>query len=136
MRYALCLRISILLLCASLFFANRSAEAQGVSSGQAAAIFGGIVAVSAAVGVGIYYVARRAPRITGCVASDANGLQLRSETDQQIYLLVGDTASLKAGERVRVIGKKKTKVTAHARTFIVEKLSKDFGPCSPQAVVP
>jgi hypothetical protein len=53
---------------------------------------------------------------------------LISESDKQPYTLVGEVAGIKPGDRVRVSGKKGKEKSA-AREFLVEKVSRDFGPC-------
>jgi hypothetical protein len=62
---------------------------------------------------------------------------LQNESDQQTYLLIGDVADVKPGERVRVKGKKKkAKAPANDRSFLVEKFSKDFGACRAHPATP
>ena len=55
------------------------------------------------IGVGTYYLLRKAS-ITGCAVSDRNGLELRNESDRRTYMLIGDTADIKAGDRIRCEG--------------------------------
>ena len=50
--------------------------------------------------------------------------------DKKAYALSGDSAALKAGERVTVKGKK-VKDCSGKTSFQVEKLIKDFGGCTP-----
>src|SRR5215471_8627016 len=69
-----------------------------------------------------------AESLQGCVSSAPNSLLLLNEGDRQTYDLVGDTTALKAGQRVKVSGKKK-KDTSGKRYFLVGKLSKDYGVC-------
>ena len=69
-----------------------------------------------------------ADTLHGCVSSAPNSLLLLNEGDQQPYDLLGDTAAVKAGERVKVSGKKK-KDTSGKRYFLVEKVSKSYGVC-------
>jgi hypothetical protein len=112
-----------------------SGSLQIVSTGQIVGVVVGIAAVGAAIGIGIYFAARHDRSLTGCTASGTSGIQLRSEGDHQTYALIGDVASIKTGDRVRVSGKKK-KDAGNGRPFLVEKLSKDFGPCKNQAGMP
>ena len=70
----------------------------------------------------------QADNLQGCVSSAPNSLLLLNEGDQQTYDLVGDTTPVKAGQRVKVSGKKK-KDTSGKRYFLVEKLSKAYGAC-------
>ena len=105
------------------------AQAQGPTKGQAVGIVVIIVAVGAAIGVGAYFLIRKAPSITGCAVTSPNGLSLQNEGDQQTYMLIGDVANIKADTRVRVSGKKKKKDAGGKRDFLVEKLAKDYGSC-------
>jgi hypothetical protein len=66
--------------------------------------------------------------LQGCVSSAPNSLLLLNEGDRQTYDLLGDTTPVKAGQRVKVSGKKK-KDTSGKLYFFVEKLSKAYGAC-------
>jgi hypothetical protein len=99
-----------------------------VSNGEIAGAIVGIAAAGVVIGVGTYYLLRKSS-ITGCAVANQNGLELRNESDQQTYMLIGDTADIKAGDRVRVKGKKKKKESSAGRTFLVAKLAKNYGPC-------
>jgi hypothetical protein len=70
----------------------------------------------------------QADSLQGCVSSAPNSLLLLNEGDRQTYDLLGDTTPVKAGQRVKVSGKKK-KDTSGKRYFLVGKLSKDYGVC-------
>jgi hypothetical protein len=70
----------------------------------------------------IYYLVRQPPTITGCAIAGANGLTLQSEGDHQTFFLIGDTATVKAGDRVKVKGKKQKKDAAGNRNFLVSDL--------------
>lgn len=100
----------------------------GPSKGQVIGAAAGIGAVAAAIGFGIYYGTHHNHNLTGCAGSGAAGLQLQNEGDKQTYDLLGDVNAIKTGDRVRVSGKKK-KVAGSSRTFLVERLPKDLGPC-------
>ncbi len=76
-----------------------------------------------------------ADSLNGCVSSAPNSLLLLNEGDRQTYDLVGDTAAVKAGQRVKVSGKKK-KDTSGKRYFLVGKLSKDYGVCKVSPAAP
>ena len=89
----------------------------------------GIAAAGAGIGIGVYFLVRHDHTLTGCTASGTNGLELQSEGDHQTYDLIGSTADIKLGSRVRVSGKKKGKSTSGNRTFLVERFSKDLGLC-------
>jgi hypothetical protein len=70
----------------------------------------------------------QADSLHGCVSSGPNTLLLLNEGDRQTYDLVGDTTPVKAGQRIKVSGKKK-KDTSGKRYFLVEKLTKAYGVC-------
>ncbi len=125
-------------LCMLFWVKTTAAEAQGnggvygnigPSKSQVVGAAVGIAAVGAGIGVGVYFLVRHDHRLTGCVASGAGGLQIQREADRQTYDLVGVLAGIEPGARVRVSGRKKAKDAGGNRTFLVEKLSKDLGPC-------
>lgn len=88
-----------------------------------------IGAIGAGIGVGIYYAVHHDHSLTGCAVSVAGGLRLQNKGDQQTYSLVGAVNGIKPGERIRVSGKKVKKTTGPSPEFLVEQLSKDYGPC-------
>jgi hypothetical protein len=102
----------------------------GPSKGEVVAIIVGMVVVLVGVGFLVYHETHKHPSITGCVLSGADGLILQNDKDKKIYALSGDSATLKAGERVTVKGKKQ-KDSSGKVSFQVEKLTKDFGTCAP-----
>jgi hypothetical protein len=71
--------------------------------------------------------------IKGCVVAGPSGVQIQSGTgsDMKTYTLSGDT-NVKVGDLVKVHGNKvkKVKNSTDDQTFIVEKLNKDYGPCT------
>jgi hypothetical protein len=69
--------------------------------------------------------------VRGCIYSDAEGFKLRT-SDAKIYTLEGDPGTLRAGDRVRLHGSKAKRAKANESgqsVFVVESLSKDYGPC-------
>jgi len=51
-------------------------------------------------------------------------------SDSKIYSIDGDSAAVKAGEKVKLHGSRvKAKTADGDQTFKVEKVSKDYGPC-------
>jgi len=122
-------KLTTILLCASLLLLPKSANADELKND---AIKAGVAIgfVGAAIGVGIYYLVRRAPSITGCAVSSPGGLSLQNEGDRQTYMLIGDIANIKTGDRIRISGKKNKKDASGKRDFHVEKLTKDYGPCT------
>ena len=95
-----------------------------------------IAAVVAGTAVGVTYAVKHHNHtLQGCVSSDANGLKLRT-SDAKIYTLKGETASIKVGDNVKFHGSKMKKAkgdSAGDQVFEVQKISKDYGPCSVNA---
>jgi len=99
-------------------------SANPTTSGEKAAVYGGIAAAAGIVVV-ITYLVMHKSSITGCTENRGNGLSLRTEGKNRTYALTGDTGQLKVGERVRISGKASKKHD----TFAVSRLAKDFGAC-------
>ncbi len=76
-----------------------------------------------------------ADSLHGCVSSAPNSILLLNEGDRQTYDLIGDTAAIKAGQRIKVSGKKK-KDTSGKRYFLVARLSKNYGACKVSPTAP
>jgi hypothetical protein len=93
----------------------------------------GIVAVAGAITVGVIFAIHHHNMefVRGCAASGPDGLALQNEGDQKTFQLLGKTADVKPGDRVRVKGKrvKSTKGSNSNPTFQVEKLANDYGVC-------
>jgi hypothetical protein len=102
----------------------------GPSNGEIVGIIAGAAAAIAVVGILLYRQAHKHPSITGCVATGADGLNLKNEKDKNIYTLSGDSTALRAGERVKLQGKK-IKDSGGKPSFHVERLKKDYGNCNP-----
>lgn len=96
-------------------------EAIGIVAGSAAAI----------TVVTIVLVHNAHPTLKGCVAIGPGGTLLHNDGDEKTYALTGMTASLKAGDAVKVKGKKyrKQKDSAGNEVFAVTEIAKDYGPC-------
>jgi hypothetical protein len=127
---------AILALCALLVPAGRAVLAQrpanqtiGATHGQIEGAIAGIAGAGALIGILAYVAVKHNPGVIGCARSGPDGMTLTSESDKQTYTLVGDVAGIKPGNRVRVSGKKGKKKSAGTRELLVEKVSKDFGPC-------
>jgi hypothetical protein len=103
----------------------------GPSVGQITAAAIGIGAAVAVTTVVLIEVHRSHHTVKGCVSSGQNGLQVQTQDDMKTYALAGNTANIKVGDLVRFHGTKAKKVKGSAgdRTFTVEKISKDYGPC-------
>jgi len=126
--------------CALLLAATATAQPQsgtigGVTGGDAVAIGVAIAVIGAGIGFGVFYAVHHGHSLDGCAVSGANGLELQNRGDQQTYALVGDTAGIKPGERVRISGKKEKKSGGAHPQFLVEKLNKDFGACKAQLAI-
>lgn len=70
--------------------------------------------------------------LQGCIFSDANGLELRL-SDAKVYALKGELADVKVGDRLKVHGSRVKKVKGDAaagQVFVVEKVNRDYGPCT------
>jgi hypothetical protein len=116
--------------------AQSSTPIGGVTHTDAVWIGVAVAAIGAGIGIGIYYAIHHNSHLTGCAVSGANGLQLQSKDDQQTYDLVGAVASIKQGDRVRVSGKRVKKSTGPTPQFLVEQISKDYGPCPASPATP
>lgn len=78
----------------------------------------------------IIHETHKHPTITGCLASNADGLSLTNEKDKKVYTLAGNLAALQAGKMLVIKGKK-VKDSAGKLSFQLEKLTKDLGACQP-----
>ena len=108
-----------------------SNEQIGPSKGE---VIGIAVGIGAAIAVGtivIVEVNKSHHTIRGCVTAGPDGIQVHNEGDQKVYALTGITANVKVGDIVKVKGNKnkKQKDTAGDEDFMVQKISKDYGPC-------
>ena len=101
----------------------------GPSKGEVVGIIAGAAAGLTAVGILVYHETHKHPSITGCLASGGGALTLQNEKDKKAYTLSGDSAALKAGQRVTLKGKK-SKDTSGGSSFQVERLIKDYGACN------
>lgn len=91
----------------------------------------GVAVVGITVGV-TYAVQSQHHTVQGCVFSDSGGLKLRT-SDDKVYTLKGDDAGIKAGERVKFHGAKLKRAKGGKsgdQVFVIEKLKKDYGPCT------
>ena len=123
------LRLTMFLLCTSLLLLSKPAKAIDRLQRDAIGAAIGIAAAGAAIGIGIYFAVHHNRTLTGCVVATPTGLTLANEGNQQTFALIGDTASIKPGDRIKVSGKKKKKDLPGQHTFLVERFSKDYGGC-------
>jgi hypothetical protein len=123
--------VAVCLVLAVSAFPQSGLSGIGPSKGE---VIGLSVAAGAVLGVGGYLIYRAAHKhasIQGCIATDQNGLSLQNEKGKKMYALAGDSATLRAGQRVALNGKKVKDSTGKV-TFQVQKLTKDYGACQPQ----
>jgi hypothetical protein len=122
-------RIAVGILCGCLLFVPAKSRAESLNT-AADQIVIGIVLVSAAIVVGIVLIVKHKPSITGCVTQGPGGLAIANEGDSKSYVLGGDAASIAsiaAGQRVKVTGKKRK--GANPVEFDVTEVKKNFGAC-------
>jgi hypothetical protein len=106
----------------------------GPSEGE---IIGAAVAVVAVVVVGtvvLVEVHNSHHTIKGCVTMGPSGLQVRDTDHSHTYDVTGVTANVKVGDVVRLHGDKGKKIKGDpAQSFVIQKISKDYGPCTATA---
>src|SRR4029077_18675275 len=107
---------------------SRSAAAQSYCPGCEAGVIGAAIAVGAGIGTGIYFIHRSHTSLTGCVREADSGLSSTAK-DGINYQLVNAPSQVKAGERFSLRGHKIN--AASGRTFRVDRVSRDYGACSP-----
>jgi hypothetical protein len=92
-----------------------------------------VVAVAAAIVVVTVLVVKQAKgrTITGCVNSGASGMLVTDEKDKRVYVLSGDTAGVKPGERMSLTGRKIKADSGAPLVWQTKKVSKDLGSCQP-----
>ena len=69
--------------------------------------------------------------LQGCIFDGSNGPELRLG-DSKTYILKGQLADIKVGDRLKIHGSTIKKVKGDSsgrRVFVVEKVNKDYGPC-------
>jgi hypothetical protein len=131
MPYRFLCRVAVIAVLCVALIAPARAESLETAGKQ---ITAGIVVVSAAVGVLVVFLIihykHRKSSITGCVVSGANGVSLTDENDKRTYALSDDTGAVKAGQRMKVEGKRQNEKNG-TFSFEVQKISKVFGACQP-----
>lgn len=92
-----------------------------------------IVAVTAAVVVVTVLVIKQAKgrTITGCVNSGDSGMLVTNEKDKHLYVLAGNTAGVKQGQRMTLAGKRIKSNSGTTLVWETKRISKDFGACRP-----
>lgn len=91
----------------------------------------GIVAVSAAIGVGIGFGVYHATHssMKGCVTSGPGGIEFTNEGNKKTYLLTGTTTGVTPGTIARLKGKKQSAKRGAPPTFRVDKVAKTYDSC-------
>lgn len=102
-----------------------------VSNGTIVGVIVGVAAGVAVIAiVAIHYSKKRT--ITGCVKSEGNGLSVTDEKDKQVYALSGETTGVKAGDRMKLQGKKvKSRDSNKPLEWETRNVARDFGVCQP-----
>ena len=103
---------------------------KGAVLGMAFGVGGGVAAVA-------ILVHHSHHTVKGCILSGPNGLEVQNGSNST-FELTGLTANVKVGDSYWLHGSKlkKAKHNTGNRTFLVEKVGKDFGPCTlkPQTI--
>ena len=121
--------VLVVALLAVLSFSASAQTGLGGIGPAGAQVAGGAVGLAAVTGL-VLYLTLHKPSITGCVVTGNGTNTLPDKNHHLEYTLVGATSEIKAGERVRLQGKKKKDKEGNL-TFQVKKLKRDFGPCQP-----
>jgi hypothetical protein len=119
----------IVVICLTLALEPAPARADSLKTDADLIVFGG-VAIVAGIGVGVYFAIHHGRTVQGCVAAVPNGLEIRTPDGAGAYELSGATAEVKAGDRMRLKGKKKRAASGDVPGFIVSGVSKDYGACT------
>lgn len=119
-------------ICLGLALNTAPARADSLKTMGDEIIIGG-VAVVAAIGVGVFFAFHHGTSIKGCAANGPSGLEIRSENGASVYQLSGATAEVRAGDLVRLKGKRKHAQEGDVPLFVVSRLAKDYGTCAAAA---
>lgn len=88
-------------------------------------------AIAVVVAVAVHH-RRKKIVITGCVMAAENGMTVTDEEDRNTYALSRNTAGIKPGDRVRLLGKKmKPKGPDKRLVWEAKEVTNDFGVCQP-----
>jgi len=126
-RNFLCRAVLIVILCATLVAPARSESLQTLGN----QVVAGIVVVSVGIGVVVVLLIlhhkNQKRAITGCVGSGATGNTLTDERDKRTYVLSGNPAGIKPGDRMKIEGQRKK--SDRTLVFEVNRVIKDLGLC-------
>ena len=120
--------VLIVLLAAFSFSASAQTGEGPIGGPSGAQVAGAAVGVGAVIGI-VLYLSLHRPSITGCIRSTDNAYTIADQNGQLSYNLVNAPTELKAGERVKLQGKKKKDKSGNL-TFRVNKIRHDYGPCA------
>jgi hypothetical protein len=120
----------VVVLCVALCIPARADNLKTTGEAVVALAIVGVAAV-VVVAVVVIHHSTKTRSITGCVNSANNAMTLTDEKDKQVYLLGGDTASVKPGERLTLQGKKVNSSGSPKLTWETKKIAKDLGACQP-----
>jgi hypothetical protein len=103
----------------------------GPPKGEVVGAAVGIVAVVVVGTVVLVEVNKSHHTVKGCVTAGPDGLTLHSDGNGKTYALTGVTANVKVGDVIKAHGSKQKgqKDSAGDQDFMVEKMSRDYGPC-------
>ena len=133
-RSLIALLIPVLFLLTSPVAKAQTGDGKIVSNGEIAGAIAGVAGAGAAIALVVVHE-HNLHTLKGCVSSGAGGLRMENAGDKRSYALTGDTAGIKAGERVKLSGKK-MKGDGDHRQFALSKLTKDYGPCEVAKTTP
>jgi len=114
--------------------------APSYGSGKAIGIGVGAAAATV-VGIALYVHHRhnaanaarsQASHVIGCTQSEINGISLKNENDEQIYMIISSGTPLQVGQHVQLTGVV-TDQGPGARTFRVQGPIRSYGSCSATA---
>jgi hypothetical protein len=103
----------------------------GVSKAEIIGIVVGVAAFVAVVSVLLIGRSARGRTITGCIIAADNGMTVADEKDKHVYVLSGNTAGVKAGERMKLQGHKINANAGNPLGWGVSHIQKDYGACRP-----
>lgn len=129
MKRTLFRRALISAICLGLALDTAPARADTLKTDADLIVLGG-VAVVAAIGVGVFFAFHHGASIKGCAVNGPGGLEIRTQNGANVYELSGATADVRAGDLVRVKGKKKRAQDGDVPMFVVRGLAKDYGACA------
>lgn len=126
--------ISILALTAYLFcgFTQPNQCKSNSGGGGNGGLIAGVVIGGAVVATAIVVpvaISHSRHTLKGCAITGDNGLQVIEEDSTKRFTLAGTTDAIKVGDTVKLHGSRQKKQNGAEQAFVVEKISKDYGPC-------